>query len=63
MALQLYSVRELLPTNFAGTLKEIGSLGYREVEAAGYFNRSVSEVKQAIHDAGLDLVSAHYPSG
>jgi sugar phosphate isomerase/epimerase len=62
LALQLYSVRQLLPTDYQGTLKEIGALGYREVEAAGYFNHSATEVKQAMNDAGLKLVSAHYSS-
>jgi sugar phosphate isomerase/epimerase len=62
LAIQLYSVRELLPTDFAGTLKKLGGLGYREVEAAGYYNHSAAEVKQAMRDAGLHLVSAHYPA-
>jgi sugar phosphate isomerase/epimerase len=62
LAIQLYSVRELLPNDYAGTLKQLGSLGYREVESAGYFNHSAAEVKQAMDAAGLKLVSAHYPS-
>ena len=62
LAIQLYSVRELLPNDYAGTLKQLGALGYREVESAGYFNRSTTEVKQAMDAAGLKLVSAHYPS-
>lgn len=62
LALQLYSLREILPKEYAGTLKEISALGYREVESAGYFNHSAAEVKQAMSDAGLKLVSAHYPS-
>jgi sugar phosphate isomerase/epimerase len=62
LGLQLYSVRELLPTDYEGTLKEIGALGYREVEAAGYFNHSAAEVKQAMSTAKLNLVSAHYSS-
>jgi sugar phosphate isomerase/epimerase len=62
LALQLYSVRQLLPTDYDGTLKEIGALGYREVEAAGYFNHTAAEVKQAMDNAGLKLVSAHYSS-
>jgi sugar phosphate isomerase/epimerase len=62
LAIQLYSVRELLPKDYAGTLKQLGDLGYREVESAGYFNRSAAEVKQAMDAAGLKLVSAHYPS-
>src|ERR1700753_566583 len=60
LGLQLYSVRELLPKDFAGTLKQLGALGYREVEAAGYYDHSTAEVNQAMQDAGLILVSAHY---
>lgn len=62
LGLQLYSVRELLPKDFAGTLKQIGALGYREVEAAGFFGHSATEVKQAMQAAGLRCVSAHYSS-
>jgi sugar phosphate isomerase/epimerase len=62
LALQLYSVRQLLPTDYDGTLKEIGALGYREVEAAGYYNHTPAEVKQAMDNAGLKLVSAHHSS-
>jgi sugar phosphate isomerase/epimerase len=60
LAIQLYSVRELLPKDYAGTLKELGSMGFKEVESAGYYNHSVTEVRQALADAGLRLVSAHY---
>jgi len=58
--LQLYSVRDLLPKDYQGTLKKLGELGYREVESAGYFNHSAAEVKQAMDSARLKLVSAHY---
>ncbi len=61
IALQLYSVRDLLPRDYEGTLRQLGMLGYREVEAAGFFGRSPSEVKQAMEHAGLSCVSAHYP--
>src|SRR6202034_2522211 len=60
VGLQLYSVRTLLPTDYAGTLKQIGSLGYKEVEAAGFFNLPVEQVKAAMQGAGLRCVSAHY---
>jgi sugar phosphate isomerase/epimerase len=62
LGLQLYSVRELLPKDYDGTLKQIGALGFREVESAGYYNHSAAEVKQAMIAAGLHLVSAHYSS-
>lgn len=60
IGLQLYSVREMLPTDFAGTLHKLGELGYREVEAAGFFGHSAADVKSAMADAGLRCVSAHY---
>jgi len=60
LGLQLYSVRDLLPKDYAGTLKDLGGLGYREVESAGYYNHSAAEVGKAMSDANLKLVSAHY---
>jgi sugar phosphate isomerase/epimerase len=63
IGLQLYSVRTLLPTDYAGTLKQIGALGYKEVEAAGFFNLPVEQVKAAMKAAGLRCVSAHYALG
>jgi sugar phosphate isomerase/epimerase len=60
LGLELYSLRQQLPNDFNGTLKQVGALGYQEVEADGYFNHSVAEVKQAMQDAGLNLVSSHY---
>jgi sugar phosphate isomerase/epimerase len=60
LGLQLYSVRDLLPKDYAGTLKEVGKLGFKEVESAGYYDHSAAEVKQAMADANLRLVSAHY---
>jgi len=61
IGLQLYSVRTLLPKDYAGTLKQIAALGYKEVEAAGFFNLPVEQVKAATKAAGLRCVSAHYP--
>jgi sugar phosphate isomerase/epimerase len=60
VGLQLYSVRTLLPTDYAGTLKQLGAIGYKEVEAAGFFNLPVEQVKSAMQAAGLRCVSAHY---
>jgi sugar phosphate isomerase/epimerase len=62
LGLQLYSVREQLAADFLGTLKHLAALGYREVEAAGFFGHSPAEVKQAMATAGLSLVSAHFPA-
>src|SRR5664279_4696577 len=61
IGLQLYSLRELLPKDFDGTLKAIAAAGYTEVEAAGYYAMSASEFKQSMTTAGLNCVSGHYP--
>jgi sugar phosphate isomerase/epimerase len=60
LGLQLYSVRDLLPKDYEGTLRQLSAIGYLEVEAAGFFGRSASDVKHAMEQAGLRCVSAHY---
>ncbi len=61
LGLQLYSVRDLLPKDYDGTLQQLSKIGYTEVEAAGFFGRSAQEVKRSMDRAGLHCVSAHYP--
>src|SRR5580704_16845423 len=61
LGLQLYSVRDLLPKDYEGTLRQLSALGYREVEAAGFFGRSAGDVKQIMSQCGLHCFSAHYP--
>ena len=61
LGLQLYSLRELLPKDFDGTLKAIAAAGYTEVEAAGFYAMSAQDFKQSMDSAGLHCVSAHYP--
>jgi len=41
LGLQLYSVRDVLPKDYEGTLKQLAAMGYREVEAAGFFGPQV----------------------
>lgn len=60
LGLQLYSVREFLPKDYAGTLRQIAAMGFKEVEAAGFFQHPAASVKQAMDAAGLRCVSAHY---
>jgi sugar phosphate isomerase/epimerase len=61
IGLQLYSVRSLLPKDFAGTLQMVAAAGFRNVEAAGFYDHSAADVKQMMSAAGLNCVSAHYP--
>jgi sugar phosphate isomerase/epimerase len=61
LGLQLYSVRELLPKDFEGTLKKLSAVGYKEVEPAGYYDKTAADFKKALTNAGLRAVSTHHP--
>jgi sugar phosphate isomerase/epimerase len=63
IGLQLYSVRNLLPKDFDGTLRQLSAVGYREVEAAGYYDKTAVEFRHSMDQAGLRCVSTHHPLG
>jgi hypothetical protein len=60
LGIQLYSVRDQLKQDYDGTLKQVGALGYREVEAAGYNGHTSDQFKKSLATASLRCVSAHY---
>jgi sugar phosphate isomerase/epimerase len=64
LGVELYSIREMLPTaGYDAPLKQLAGFGYREVEGVGwanFYNYSTSQVKQAVQNAGLRYVGAHY---
>ena len=60
IGLQLYSVRNLLPKDFDGTLHQLAEAGYREVEAAGYFGKTAADFGNAMQKAGLKCISTHH---
>jgi sugar phosphate isomerase/epimerase len=61
LGLQLYSVRALLPKDFDGTLARLASFGYKNVEAAGYYNKTAAEWRKSMDAAGLRCTSTHHP--
>src|SRR5580692_1198627 len=61
IGLQLYSVRDLLPKDFDGTLQKLSEAGYKEVEAAGYYDKTAPQWKHAMDQAGLRCISTHHP--
>jgi sugar phosphate isomerase/epimerase len=63
IGLQLYSVRELLPKDFDGTLAKVKAAGYTEVEAAGYYDKPAADFRNAMDAAGLRCVSTHHALG
>jgi hypothetical protein len=59
IGLQLYTVRKELEKDFESTLRKVAAIGYREVEFAGYYNRTSFQVKQTLNNAGLTSPSTH----
>lgn len=59
IGLQLYTVRDLMKKDFAGTLAKVAAIGYREVEFAGFFDHSPQEVRTILERNGLAGVSGH----
>lgn len=59
--IQLYSVRSEMRRSVETTLRRLGALGYREVEFAGYFDRSPAQIREAVRAAGMSAPAAHVP--
>lgn len=58
-ALQLYSVRDHLESDPAGTLKRVKEAGYDYVETAGTAGLSPADFKTLADEAGVRIISAH----
>jgi sugar phosphate isomerase/epimerase len=59
VGVQLYTVRDLMKSDFAGTIAKVASVGYKEVEFAGYFDHSPAEVRSVLEKDGLAAPSCH----
>jgi sugar phosphate isomerase/epimerase len=62
IALQLYTVREEMARDFAGTLRRVAEIGYEAVELAGFLGfggLSVAEVRGLLDETGLRAASIH----
>ncbi len=59
VGVQLYTVRDLMKTDFAGTIARVASVGYKEVEFAGYFDHSPRDIRATLDKDGLTAPSCH----
>ena len=62
IGLQLYTVRDEMKKDVAGTIAKVAAAGYNEVEFAGYFGKSPAEVRAMLDGNGLTAPSAHIGS-
>lgn len=61
IGIQLYSLRDVMETDFEGTLQKVKEMGYDGVEFAGLFGKSAAEIKNLCEEIGLVPISAHVP--
>jgi sugar phosphate isomerase/epimerase len=59
IGLQLYTVRKSMAKDIDGTIAAVAKAGVREVEFAGYFNRSGAQWKALLAQHGLTAPSTH----
>jgi sugar phosphate isomerase/epimerase len=59
VGLQLYTVRDLMKADFDATIAKVASIGYKEVEFAGYFGRTGQQVRAVCDKNGLAPIATH----
>jgi sugar phosphate isomerase/epimerase len=57
--LQLYTVRSEMEKGIEATLERVASIGYREVEFAGYYRKTPAEIAALLKANGLTAPAAH----
>ncbi|MBS1682814.1 MAG: sugar phosphate isomerase/epimerase [Bacteroidetes bacterium] len=65
IGLQLYTLRDVINKDVLGTLQQIASFGYQELESYGYtdgklFGLPIKEVATMTSDLGMKITSGHY---
>ena len=60
VGLELYTVRDLMATDFEGVLAKVAAIGYKEIEPAnGYNNMAPATFRAMLDRLGLTMPSTH----
>jgi sugar phosphate isomerase/epimerase len=59
IALQLYSVRDLLPVNFEGVIRQVAAMGYQGVETAGFQGTTPKAAAKLFKELELSVAAMH----
>jgi sugar phosphate isomerase/epimerase len=59
IAVQLYTLRDILPGHVESVLEKVASMGYQGVEFAGFYDIPSGEMKSLLTRLGLVAVSSH----
>lgn len=63
IGLQLYTVRDHIEKDMAGTFRRVAEIGYKDVEIGGtfdFYGKRPAELKRMLHDSGLRPLSTHF---
>lgn len=64
IGLQLYTIRDAMAADVAGSLKKVSGAGYKYIELAGYadgkfYGMDPVEFKKLVNDMGMEIISSH----
>jgi sugar phosphate isomerase/epimerase len=63
LGIQLWTVKDEAAKDLEGTLRQVYAAGFREIEFAGFYNKSAAEIGKLMKDIGFSLVSMHAGAG
>ena len=64
VGIQLYTLRDAMAADVAGTLKKVSDIGYKNLELAGYadgkfYGFAPAEFKKMVNGLGMEVLSSH----
>src|SRR5271154_6431751 len=59
VGVQLYTVRDAMKTDFAGTIAKVAAIGYKEMEFASYMDHSPKDIRAILDKNGVTSPSCH----
>ncbi len=60
VGVQLYTVRDQCVADFEGTIKQIGAIGFKQVEIYDFYGKTAAEARKLLDDNGLKAPSGHW---
>lgn len=60
IGIQLYTLRNQIKTDLAGTIRAVADAGYRQVEAYGFSDETAMNLIKAARDNGMEANSSHF---
>ena len=63
LGIQLWTVKEDAAKDLEGTLRKVYAAGFREIEFAGFYDKSAAEIGALLKGIGFSLVSMHAGAG